>query len=208
METTFMWCHGKEYKKNNLGAIRKAQLSASKLKNDSSPSRKGLILVFTGDGKGKTTAAFGTALRTVGSGGRVAIVQFFKSQKTSEWVPLLRLAPKCRLFRCGGGFTWKTSSKVNQKAADKAWRKCRALLRDPKYSLVIFDEIHIALKYKFIKTSDLIRGLRRKRPSQHVILTGRGAPESIVKLADLVTEMKCMKHPFQRGVFAKRGIDF
>ena len=169
---------------------------------------KGLILVLTGDGKGKTTAAFGTALRTIGCGGRVAIVQFFKSQKTAEWKPLLRLAPSCRLFRCGGGFTWDTSREVNQKVADKAWKKCRALLRDPKFALVIFDEIHIALRYKFLKASEVVKALRGKVSSQHVILTGRGAPKSILKLADLVTEMKCIKHPFSKGTPAQSGIDF
>jgi len=171
-------------------------------------SHKGIILVFTGDGKGKTTAAFGTALRTIGLGRRVAIVQFFKSQKTAEWKPLLRLAPSCRLFRCGGGFTWDTARKVNQKVADKAWRQCRALLRDKKYALVIFDEIHIALRYKFLKTSEVVRALRGKVASQHVILTGRGAPKSILRLADLITEMKCIKHPLSKGIPAQAGIDF
>ena len=170
--------------------------------------QKGLILVFTGDGKGKTTAAFGTALRTIGIGGRVAIVQFFKSQKTAEWGPLLRLTPSCRLFRCGGGFTWDTSREVNQGVADKAWKQCRALLRDKKYALVIFDEIHIALRYKFLKVFEVVKALRSKVASQHVILTGRGAPASIVKLADLVTEMKCVKHPYQKKIPAKPGIDF
>ena len=169
---------------------------------------KGLILVFTGDGKGKTTAAFGTALRTIGLGKKVAIVQFFKSWKVSEWEPLERLSPACRLFHCGGGFTWETARKVNQAAADRAWKTCRALLRNKKYSLVIFDEILIALRYKFIKTPDLLKALRGKVPNQHVILTGRGAPKSIVQLADLVTEMKCVKHPFQKGIPAQAGLDF
>ena len=171
-------------------------------------SKIGLILVFTGDGKGKTTAAFGTALRTIGCGGRVAIVQFFKSQKTSEWGPLLRLAPSCRLFRCGGGFTWDTSREVNQKVSEKAWKNSRALLRAPEFSLVIFDEIHIALRYKFLKVSDVVKDLRGRVPSQNVILTGRVAPRSILKLANLVTEMKCVKHPFSKGVPARSGIDF
>jgi cob(I)alamin adenosyltransferase len=178
---------------------------------------KGLILVFTGDGKGKTTAALGTALRMTGHGKRVAMVQFFKrstvnGQCSTEKKKTLSAA-RCPLsgfqvWSYGGGFTWKVAREVNQRAVDKAWKQCRELLNDPKYSLVIFDEIHIALKYKFLKVAEVIRALRRRRPGQHVILTGRGAPPALIRFADLVTEMKFVKHPFKRGVPAQPGIEF
>jgi len=194
--------------------------------------RPGLILVFTGDGKGKTTAAIGTALRMVSHGGCVAMVQFFKrathnAQRTTkvsalsvdrcalshgkeagELIMAHQLGSLFRVWSFGGGFTWQVAHEENAKAVRKAWRKCRELLPDPKYDLVIFDEIHIALRYKFLKATDVLKALKAKWPTQHVILTGRGAPKAILKIADLVTEMTCVKHPFDQGIPAPKGIDF
>jgi cob(I)alamin adenosyltransferase len=164
---------------------------------------KGLVIVFTGDGKGKTTAALGTALRMVGHRKKVAMVQFFKC-RTQHAVCL----PGLKVWSFGGGFTWKVSRELNQKAIDRAWEKCRQLLRAPKYSLLIFDEINIALKHKFLKTPEIIKALKKKIAAQHVILTGRGAPRELIKAADLVTEMKCVKHPLHKGIPAQPGIEF
>jgi cob(I)alamin adenosyltransferase len=176
---------------------------------------QGLIVVFTGDGKGKTTAALGVALRILGHGGRVGVVQFFKYpvqskalDKEGAFRALKKFAGRFRVWSFGGGFTWRVAREENAKAVQKAWKKCCELLKDTKYSLVIFDEIHIALKYKFLKASDVVRALRRKRSGQHVILTGRGAPQAIIRRADLVTEMKCVKHPFSRRILAQPGIEF
>lgn len=176
---------------------------------------QGLIHVFTGDGKGKTTAAFGIALRTLGHHGKVGVVQFFKYpvrskalDKEGAFRVLRKFGARFRVWSFGGGFTWNTSREVNQKAVDQAWKKCRELLNDPKYLLVIFDEIHIALKYKFLKPHEVIKALKQKPAMKHVILTGRGAPKAIFQIADLVTEMKCIKHPFRKGVFAQPGLDF
>ncbi len=192
---------------------------------------KGLVLVFTGDGKGKTTAAMGTALRMISHGKRVGMVQFFKGAKykaqsakisslgfdpcalssensASEVAALERFSSKFNVWSFGGGFTWKTVREANAKAVQAAWKKCCELLEDPKYNLVILDEIHIALKYKFLKIDEVIKALKKRPAAQHVILTGRGAPRSIVKLADLVTEMKCVKHSFRRGISAQPGIEF
>ncbi|MFH0984375.1 MAG: cob(I)yrinic acid a,c-diamide adenosyltransferase [Candidatus Omnitrophota bacterium] len=174
----------------------------------------GLIQVYTGDGKGKTTAALGVALRTLGHGGRVGVVQFFKypvNSKAKDREGAFRVLKKSSGFRVwsfGGGFTWRVAREENAKAVQKAWKQCRALLKDPKCSLVIFDEIHIALRYKFLKASEVVTALKRKRPGLHVILTGRGAPQAIIRLADLVTEMKCVKHPLKRGILAQSGIEF
>ena len=164
---------------------------------------KGLILVFTGNGKGKTTAAVGSAVRMMKHGQRVGMVQFFKA-------PSRHILPhsKFRVWSFGGGFTWKVPRAENIRTVQKAWKKCRELLKDPKYSLVIFDEIHIALKYKFLKTSEVIKALKNKSAMKHVILTGRGAPKALQKIADIVTEMKCVKHSFDRGIPAQSGIEF
>jgi cob(I)alamin adenosyltransferase len=176
---------------------------------------QGLILVFTGDGKGKTTAAFGMALRILGNGGRVGVVQFFKYplkskalEKEGAFRALGKFAGRFRVWSFGGGFTWRVPREENAQAVQKAWKKCCELLKNPKYNLVILDEIHIALRYKFLKVSDVVKALKRKRSGQHVILTGRNAPQAIIRLADLVTEMKCVKHPFDRGIPAQPGIEF
>jgi cob(I)alamin adenosyltransferase len=165
--------------------------------------KKRLMLAFTGDGKGKTTAALGMALRMLSHGKRVGVVHFFKFCSPYP----VRLAG-LRAWSFGGGFTWKASREENQKAVNVAWKKCRELLKDSKYHLVILDEIHIALKYKFLNVAEVLKVLRRRPALQHVILTGRGAPKSILKAADLVTEMKCVKHPFKCGVLAQPGIEF
>ncbi len=176
--------------------------------------KKGLILVFTGDGKGKTTAAMGMALRMISHGKRVGMVLFFKrgagngERGTGETKAMKKFGSLFRVWNFGGGFTWETAREENAKAVRKAWKKCCELLKDPKYNLIILDEIHIALKYKFLKASDVIKALRKRPVLQHVILTGRGAPRALIQAADLVTEMKCVKHPFKCGVLAQPGIEF
>ncbi|MFA5168562.1 MAG: cob(I)yrinic acid a,c-diamide adenosyltransferase [Candidatus Omnitrophota bacterium] len=176
---------------------------------------QGLIQVYTGDGKGKTTAAFGVALRTLGHGGRVGVVQFFKYpikskalNKEGAFRALEKFSNRFHVWSFGGGFTWQVIRKENAKAVQKAWKQCRVLLKNSKYDLVIFDEIHIALLHKFLKVSDVVKALKYKRSGQHVILTGRGAPPAIIRLADLVTEMKCVKHPLGRGILAQPGVEF
>lgn len=176
---------------------------------------RGLTMVFTGDGKGKTTAAFGVALRVLGHGGRVGVVQFFKypvKSKASDREGAFRILEKFRsrfrVWSFGGGFTWRVAREENIKAVRKAWKKSCELLKDPKYNLVILDEIHIALKYGFLEAAEVIRVLKKKPVSQHVILTGRGAPRMLIKASDLVTEMRCEKHPFKKGVLAQPGIEF
>jgi len=166
-------------------------------------SEKGLVIVFTGDGKGKTTAALGTAVRMLNCGKKVAMVQFFKSNSQR-----LALSAQLKVWSFGGGFTWQIAYEENGQTVQRAWKKCLELLREPKYALVIFDEINIALKYKFLKTADVIQALKKRPALQHVILTGRGAPRELIKAADLVTEMKCVKHPFSKGIPAQPGLDF
>ena len=176
--------------------------------------KQGLILVMTGDGKGKTTAAMGSALRMIGHGKKVGMVQFFKPESgngergTGEVKAVKKFGSLFRGWSFGGGFTWKTDREENAKAVRKAWKKCCQLLRDSRCSVVILDEIHIVLRHKFLKVSDVIAALKRRPALQHVILTGRNAPQAIIRFADLVTEMKCVKHPFQKGIPAQPGIEF
>jgi len=164
---------------------------------------RGLVLVFTGEGKGKTTAALGLAVRMIKHGKRVAMVQFFKPNGR-------HIFPKAnfKVWSFGGGFTWNTSRAVNQKSVDQAWRKCLELLKDSKYQLIILDEIHIAIRHKFLRGANVIKALRERASATHVVLTGRGAPATLIRYADLATEMKCLKHPFSKGFPAWRGLDF
>ncbi|HXV27391.1 MAG TPA: cob(I)yrinic acid a,c-diamide adenosyltransferase [bacterium] len=172
--------------------------------------KKGLILVNTGDGKGKTTAAFGTALRAIGRGYRVAMVQFIKGKwKTGEVEAARKLGNQFKIFTMGEGFTWDTQDyKRDVETARKAWAKCRELLFDDQHELVIFDEINYCMQYNFLDPKEVVEALKKKPPLKHVILTGGGAPAELVEIADLVTEMRCVKHPYQKGIKAQPGIEY
>ena len=172
--------------------------------------KKGLILVNTGDGKGKSTAAFGAALRAIGRGYQVAMVQFIKGKwKTGEVEAAKLFGDKFKIFTIGDGFTWNTQNfEQDVKTAHKAWDKCREILHDTEHQVVIFDEINYVMKYNFLNPAEIIKELRAKPPLKHIILTGGGAPSEIVELADLVTEMKCIKHPYQEGIKAQPGIEY
>ncbi|HTL48417.1 MAG TPA: cob(I)yrinic acid a,c-diamide adenosyltransferase [Verrucomicrobiae bacterium] len=171
---------------------------------------KGLIMVHTGNGKGKSTAAFGTALRALGHGMNVAVVQFIKGNwKTGEAGAAKKFGSAFRFYAMGEGFTWNTKDYGRDVlAAARAWEKCKELLHDKRHGLVIFDEINYALKYNFLDLGAVLRELKRKPPLKHVILTGNGAPKKLIQAADLVTEMKAVKHPFDKGILAKAGIDY
>ena len=173
--------------------------------------KKGLILVNTGDGKGKSTAAFGTALRAIGSGYKVAMVQFIKGKwKTGEVEAAKKfLGDQFKIFPMGEGFTWETQNfEKDVQTAKRTWEKCREVLHDKVHPLVIFDEINYVLKYNFLNPKEVIRELQKKPALKHVILTGGGAPPELIEMADLVTEMKCIKHPYHRGIKAQKGIEF
>ena len=172
--------------------------------------KKGLIIVNTGDGKGKTTAAFGTALRALGRGYKVAMVQFIKGKwKTGEVEGAKKFGDEFKIFTLGDGFTWDTQSfDKDVKAAQKAWAKCVELLHDKEHQLVIFDEINYCMKYNFLDPEIVVKEIRKKPTFKHVILTGGGAPQSLIDAADLVTEMKCIKHPYEQGIKAQPGIEY
>ncbi|MCB9771383.1 MAG: cob(I)yrinic acid a,c-diamide adenosyltransferase [Candidatus Omnitrophica bacterium] len=172
--------------------------------------KKGLIILNTGNGKGKSTAAFGTAIRAIGSGYKVAIVQFIKGDWKTGEIEFLKSIPKqCQVYVMGDGFTWDTKNfTADVKTAQRAWKKCRAILHDKTHQLVIFDEIIYAINYNFLDLEIVITELKKKPIFKHVILTGGQAHKKLIAIADLVTEMKCIKHPYDRGIKAQKGIEY
>ena len=172
--------------------------------------RKGLLIVNTGDGKGKTTAALGIAFRALGRNYKIAMVQFIKGKwKPGEVKAAEIFADKMVVYPMGDGFTWKTQNLAQDIAsARKAWEKCKEILADPQYNVVIFDELNYVMKYNFLPVSEVIEGLKLKPPLTHVIITGRSAPQQLIDIADLVTEMRCVKHPYQQGIKAQPGIEY
>lgn len=172
--------------------------------------RIGLIMVNTGNGKGKTTAALGTALRAVGCEFKVFIVQFIKgSWDYGELHVIDRLAPYLELRQMGEGFTWETNDpKRDTEVANIAWDFCKTLIARNEHDLLIFDEINNAMDYGYVDVDDVVAALKNKPEEMHVILTGRNAPQAIIDVANLVTEMREIKHPFNEGIFAQRGIEY
>ena len=172
--------------------------------------RVGLIMVNTGNGKGKTTAALGTALRAVGCEFKVFMVQFIKgSWDYGELRVIDRLAPFFDLKQMGEGFTWETKDpKRDAEVANKAWDFCKDLIARNEHDLLIFDEINNAMDYGYLDVDDVVNTLKKKPEELHIILTGRDAPQAIIDIANMVTEMREVKHPFQEGIYAQKGIEF
>ena len=172
--------------------------------------RKGLIIVYTGDGKGNTTAVLGLAFRALGRRYRVAVGQFIKGKwKTGEHAFAKELAGRVDFFPMGDGFTWITQNYEQDVAsARRAWAKCLELLLDERYQIVIFDELSYVIKYNFLSVEEVLDGLKRKPSRTHVVITGRDAPAALIAVADLVTEMREIKHPYQMGIKAQPGVDY
>lgn len=171
---------------------------------------KGLIIVNTGAGKGKTSAALGMVFRALGHGMRVGVVQFTKGAiETGEAALAKRLEGLIDFYTLGEGYTWETQDRGRDTAvAGKAWERARALLEDPRYQIVVLDELNIVLKYGYLPLNDVLETLRRKREDLHVVITGRNAKDELIELADLVTEMRLIKHPYKSGVKAQKGIEY
>ncbi len=172
--------------------------------------RKGLLIVYTGDGKGKTTAALGLVFRSLGQGYRIAVGQFIKGKwKTGEAAMAKELADRIDWFSMGDGFTWITQNYEQDVAsARRAWTQCLELLADERYQVVVLDELNYVMKYNFLSVEEVLEGLKRKPPQKHVVITGRDAPAELIEMADLVTEMRQIKHPYQAGIKAQPGVDF
>ncbi len=172
---------------------------------------KGLIIITTGEGKGKTTAALGMGIRTLGHNHKVAIIQFIKG----GWEPGESLALKIygdslKFHACGEGFTWETQDRNKDKTLVKSsWSKALSYLKDINYKLIILDEIIVAIKLGYIDEDEIIKGINLRPELTHVVLTGRGASKKLIDSADLVTEMKLIHHPFrEQGVKAQKGIEY
>jgi cob(I)alamin adenosyltransferase len=173
---------------------------------------RGLIIVHTGAGKGKSSAAFGMILRHLAHGFPCAVVQFIKGAwSTGERILIEERFPDlCEFHAMGEGFTWETQDKARDIAAARAaWEKAKELIRDPARRMVLLDEINIALRYDYLDLGEVLAFLRdEKPPMTHVVLTGRNARPELIEVADLVTEMTLVKHPFRSGVKAQAGVEF
>jgi len=172
----------------------------------------GLLMVNTGDGKGKTTAAIGVLVRAAGRGLKCAMIQFMKSKndRYGEHESLEKLGVE--VYTMGDGFTWDTNDPAQDiRTSEETWAMCAEKMRSGEYELLVFDEIVYVLDYKFLDVTKIleeIKAIRANQPHLHLILTGRNAPEELVAAADLVTEMREVKHPFHAGIYAQQGIEF
>ncbi|MGR3323482.1 MAG: cob(I)yrinic acid a,c-diamide adenosyltransferase [Pseudooceanicola sp.] len=173
---------------------------------------KGLVVVHTGKGKGKSTAAFGMIFRCIAHGMQCAVVQFIKGgMSTGERDLILsRFSDICAFHTMGEGFTWETQDRDRDiEMAQAAWEKAKELIRDPANRMVLLDEINIAMRYDYIDVAEVVRFLAEEKPEMtHVVLTGRNAKEELIEAADLVTEMELVKHPFRAGIKAQIGVEF
>ena len=172
---------------------------------------KGLIIVNTGKGKGKSTAAFGMIFRALGHDMPVAIIQFVKGKwQTGERVALEKFGDLVSINTMGEGFTWETQDRQRDLAAARAaWERAKAIIKAGKHRVVLLDEINIVLRYEYLPIDEVVAFLRDEKPADvHVIVTGRNASDAIIEIADLVTEMEAIKHPFRSGVKAQKGVEF
>jgi len=184
-------------------AVQDAEVADKKIE-------KGLLIVHTGTGKGKSTAAFGLALRMLGRGKRIGVVQFIKGAwKSAERDALETFGNQVSWHTMGEGFTWDTQDlKRDIAAAERAWAKVQELMADPTLALLILDELNIALRYDYLDQQSVIAALGARRPDLHVVITGRNAKPELIAAADLVTDMSLVKHHFAAGVKAQPGIEF
>ena len=171
---------------------------------------KGLLIVHTGKGKGKTTAALGMVVRAIGHDRRVGVVQFVKGAMTTGEKAVFDAFPEQVDFKpMGEGFTWNTQDRERDIALTRtAWDEVKRMIADPSYDMVLADELNIALRYDYLPLEEVLEAVRARDEMKHVIITGRNAPETLIEAADLVTEMTLVKHPFRSGVKAQAGIEY
>jgi cob(I)alamin adenosyltransferase len=195
--------HAEKMKKHQAA---KAKMLAGKTAD------KGLLIVHTGAGKGKSSAAFGMVFRHIAHEMPVAVVQFTKAPEwvTGEAILLRRFAELCTLEIMGEGFTWDTQDRERDIAsARKAWERAKELIRDERHKMVLLDELNIVLRYDYLPLDEVVAFLKAEKPAhKHVVVTGRNAKPELIEIADLVTEMTLVKHPFRAGVKAQKGVEF
>lgn len=170
----------------------------------------GVLLVNTGNGKGKSSSAFGMAIRALGHGMKVGVVQFIKGAKsTGEELFLQRFPDEVSFHAMGEGYTWETQDRERDVAcAQRAWERAKQFLSDPEVGLVVLDELNIALKYRYLDVQQVIADLRARPAMQHVVVTGRAAPPELIAIADTVTDMQPVKHAFAAGIAAQPGVEW
>ena len=197
-----------------LNARHRARMQRKKevidRKIDAAKINTGVFLVHTGNGKGKSSSAFGMVVRALGHGMKVGVVQFIKGAKpTGEEIFLRRFPDEVSFHAMGEGYTWETQDRERDVAAAKrAWDKAREFLRDPAIGLVVLDELNIALKYRYLDVQQVIDDLLSRPEMQHVVVTGRAAPPELIEAADTVSEMQLVKHAFAAGIAAQPGVEW
>lgn len=170
---------------------------------------QGVIVINTGNGKGKSSSGFGMVARALGHGMKVGVVQFIKSGKSTGEESFFRRFPEVDYHVMGEGFTWETQDRQRDiEAANAAWQKVKAMLNDPAYDLILLDELNIALKYQYIDINNVIDSLQNRPAMQHIIITGRAAKAELIEIADTVTEMREVKHAFKSGIRMQKGIEY
>lgn len=194
-----------ERHKNRM--VRKKEVVDAKIA--AAQTERGVIVITTGNGKGKSSSGFGMVVRAMGHGMRTGVVQFIKGAIPSgEEMFLQRFPDQCEFHVMGEGYTWNTQDRARDVAkAEAAWEVARRMLCDPAIGLVLFDELNIALKLHYLDVETVIADLRARPAMQHVVITGRGAPPALVEAADTVTDMTPVKHAFQQGIKAQRGVE-
>ncbi|MGD9743669.1 MAG: cob(I)yrinic acid a,c-diamide adenosyltransferase [Dongiaceae bacterium] len=196
---------------NRLANEKSAKRKAARAKMMATKTiEKGLLIVHTGKGKGKSTAAFGMVMRAIGHGMKVGVVQFVKGKwETGERGVLQRFPELVTIRTMGEGFTWETQDRARDiAAAGAAWEEAKRLIADPGYRLILLDELNIVLRYDYLPIEEVVAALSARPKNLHVIVTGRNAKQELIDAADLVTEMTMLKHPFRDGVKAQAGIEF
>ncbi|WP_315799166.1 MULTISPECIES: cob(I)yrinic acid a,c-diamide adenosyltransferase [unclassified Bradyrhizobium] len=190
-------------KMENRKAVQDAEVASKTVE-------KGLLIVHTGKGKGKSTAAWGLMLRALGRGFRIGVVQFGKGAwETGERKAIEKFGDQVSWHTLGEGFTWETQDRARDvAAAERAWAKAKELMADPSIRLLVLDELNIALRYDHLDIADVVATLAGRRPDLHVVVTGRNAKPELIEAADLVTEMNLVKHHFAAGVKAQEGIEY
>jgi cob(I)alamin adenosyltransferase len=199
---------------SNINERHRARMQRKKevvdRKIDAAQDNAGLLLVNTGNGKGKSSSAFGMVMRALGHGMKVGVVQFIKgAMQTGEERFLRRFPDEVRFHAMGEGYTWETQDRERDiAAARRAWERAREFLSDPGIGMVVLDELNIALKYHYLDVAQVIADLNARPEMQHVIVTGRAAPPELVQIADTATEMQLIKHAFAAGIAAQPGIEW
>ena len=171
---------------------------------------KGLLIVHTGNGKGKSTAAFGMGLRVIGHGMRLGVVQFIKGELYTAERDALGASEHCDFMTMGDGYTWNTQNRAADMAtARKGWDEAARMIRSGDYQMVILDELNIVLKYEYLPLDEVLSVFSQRAADLHIVVTGRNAPDALIEAADLVTEMRMLKHPYrEQGIKAQRGVEF